>query len=117
MGSVAKPDREGNLLWSGVFAAVVLGLFIIGVPVAEAVFGNQGTNKPAYALTALSLLLAPFALVWLVGELHLAFSPRERVARGVVGWLLALACLAVLVVAAPFAFYILIVSLDGLFNG
>ncbi|KGN37675.1 hypothetical protein [Knoellia subterranea] len=115
MESVAKPEREGNLLWAGLFAGVVMGLFFFGVPVAEAVFGDQGTNKPAYALTVLALVLAPFALVWLVGELHLELSPRDRVARGIVGWLLALATLALLVVAAPLAFYILIVSLDGLF--
>lgn len=111
--SAAGRDR-GNLRWALLSAALVVGLFVTAATVSDNV-GATG-ERIAYGVLAFTVLLAPVALVWLVGELHLRWSPRGRLARAVVGWTLTALCLTLLVACAPFALYILILSLGSAFG-
>lgn len=113
----AGTTRRSNLPWAMLFAGVVAALWFVALPLLDRLGSGVGHNRAALAVTCAAIVLTPFALVWFVAEAHLAWSPRKRIARGVVGWLLALGTLAVLVLAAPIAFYIFIVSLDILLNG
>ncbi|MFW5473305.1 hypothetical protein ACOCJ5_08355 [Knoellia sp. CPCC 206450] len=117
MGTTTEPRRRGNLRWALLFAAVVLAQWFVGLPLLEAL-GRQDdrVDRTFYVLAALAIVSTPFALVWLVAEAHLRFSPRGRVARGVVGWSLALTCLAVLVHLAPVGLYLLVMSLAFAFG-
>ena len=110
MGTTTGPRRRGNLRWALLFAGVVLALWFVGLPVLDSLGADERQNRPFFALAAVTVLLTPVALVWVVGEAHLRWSPRDRVARGVVGWVLALACLGLLVWLAPVGLYLLVMS-------
>ena len=51
-----------------------------------------------------------------VGEVHLRWSPRARLARGLVGWTLTAATLALLLLAAPVVLYLLLLSAGATFG-
>ena len=116
MGTTRGSARRGNLRWALVLAGAVLGLWFVGLPVLDGLGPHDRPNKPLYALAAVAIVLAPIALIWVVGEAHLRFSPRGRVARGVVGWVLALACLGLLLYLAQPALYLLVMSLAFVFG-
>ena len=95
--------------WAALFAVAVVGMAMAAGSLIDRV-GETGT-RVAHGLVALAVVLAPFALLWIVAEAHLRWSPRERVARGVVGWMLVAACLALLLVCTPPAIYLVIMNL------
>ena len=111
MGTTTQPRRRGNLRWALLLTAVVLALWFVGLPVLDALGRDERENRPLHALVVVTLLLTPVTLVWVVGEAHLRWSPSGRVARGVVGWALAFACLGLLVWLAPVGLYLLVMSL------
>jgi hypothetical protein len=116
MATSTRSGRSGNLRWAGLLAGVVLALWFVGLPVLDGLGRDDRPNRPLYAVAAIAIVLAPIALIWVVGEAHLRFSPRGRVARTVVGWALALACLALLLYLAPAALYLLVMSLAFVFG-
>ncbi|KGN29643.1 hypothetical protein N798_12980 [Knoellia flava TL1] len=117
MGTTTEPERRGNLRWAMLFAGVVAALWFVALPLLSQFDSGVGHNRAALAVICAAIVLTPFALVWFVAEAHLEWSPRDRLARGVVGWVLALGTLAMLVLASPFAVYVFIVSLDILLHG
>ena len=108
--------HRSNLRWALLLAGSVLTLWFVVLPVLGGTGRDDRTETVVFALAAATILLAPVALIWVVGEAHLRWSPRGRVARGVVGWSLALACLALLLYLAPPALYLLVSTLAVLFG-
>lgn len=117
MATTTEQRRRGNLPWALLFAGMVLGLWFVGLPILESL-GREAdwVDRTFFAVAAHAIVMSPVALVWLVGEAHLRFSPRGRMARGVVGWSLVLLCLALLVYLAPPALYLLVMSLAFAFG-
>ena len=113
----AGTTRRSTLRWAMLFAGVVPALWFVALPLLGQFDSGVGHDRAALAVTCVAIVLTPFALVWFVAEAHLEWSPRDRLARGVVGWVLALGTLAMLVLAFPFAVYVFIVSLDILLHG
>ncbi|WP_156996625.1 hypothetical protein [Knoellia aerolata] len=116
MGTSPGSEHRGNLRWALLLAGAVLALWFVGLPVLGGVVRDDRPDRAMFALAAVTILLAPVALVWVVGEAHLRWSPRARGARGVVGWTLALACLGLLLWLAPPALYLLVSSLAVVFG-
>ncbi|MDT0212658.1 hypothetical protein Q9R29_02065 [Rothia sp. ARF10] len=104
----AGTTRRSNLPWAVGFALVLLVVFMLGSQLGNTTSGTL--RSVGWASVGTTVALSPFALIWLVGELHLRFSPRDRVLRGVVGWTLVLAVIALIVFVGPVALYIAIVS-------
>ncbi|WP_404386156.1 hypothetical protein LL946_06965 [Knoellia locipacati] len=101
---------RSNLPWALGFAALLVAM-LLAAPWVGAIW-----PKAPYAIFALVIVLTPVALVWVAGEAHLRWSPRDRVARGAAGWSLALVCLGLLVFLAPPGIYLLVMSLAYLFG-
>jgi hypothetical protein len=100
--------RRSNLRWAVGFAVVLSVVFTLGSRLGDTASGTL--RSVGWASVGTTVVLSPFALIWLVGELHLRFSPRDRVLRGVIGWALVLAVIALIVFVGPIALYIAIVS-------
>ena len=116
MGTSPNVRHRGNLRWALLLAGVVLGLWFVGLPLLAGLGPDDRPTKPLFAVATVTILLAPIALIWVVGEAHLRWSPRGRVARGIVGWTLALACLGVLLWLAPAALYLLVMYAGFVFG-
>ena len=114
MGDATGARRRGNLRWALLFAGLDVAVAYLAGWLTDRV-GDTGA-RVAWGAVALSVAVAPLALIWLLGELHLRWSPRGRLARGLVGWALAAACLALLLGCAPAGFYVLLMSLGYAFH-
>ena len=114
MGDVAGTRKRGNLRWAALFVVADIGLAAGAASLIDKV-GATGT-RVAYGFVALAVALAPVALLWIVGEAHLRWSPRGRVARGLVGWTLVALYAGVIVLCAPTAFFVFIMSLAYAFH-
>lgn len=102
---VTAPRRShSNLPLALAFAVAVVALFLMA-PHTEPI-----SARAPYVAVSLSIVLSPLALIWVVGEVHLRFSPRAPLPRAVVGWTLALACLGLCLALAPPALYVLLMS-------
>ena len=112
MEARVKQQRGGNLRWAVALAGGLVALWVAGLPLVSVLGGPRVT----YCLMVLVLVVAPFALVWLVGETHLRWSPEGRAARTLVGWILAAATLTLLVLVAPVALYLLVHSAGYVFG-
>lgn len=96
------------------FGGFVLATWAAGLSVARA--SDPTVMRVGSGVIALSILLAPVALVWVVGEAHGRWSPRRPLARGLVGGTLWIAVLSLILACAPFALYGLIASLGNAFG-
>jgi hypothetical protein len=111
---VSGTRARGNLRWAVHFAVVDLGLAMAAGSLIDRV-GATGT-RVAHGLVALTIALAPVAFLWIVAEAHLRWSPRGRVARGIIGWTLVATCIVLLLSCAPVAFYLFIMNLGYAFH-
>jgi len=114
VADVAGTRNRGNLRWAALFAVTVLAVAYAAGWLTNRVDGAG--ERIAWGVVALTFALAPIALIWLVGEVHLRWSPRDGVPRGVVGWSLAVLCLGLILFCAPYALYIFIFSLGSAFG-
>ena len=116
MGTTTRQGQRSNFDRAALFAGAVAALWFVVLPVLDLFSPEEGWNRPALVVTVVAIALTPFALVWFVAESHLRWSPRDRVPRAVVGWTIALGTLALLVCAAPFAIYLVLMNLAVLFR-
>ena len=97
---VVRTRGAGNGRRSLALLGVALGLWAVCFWLMGDDGGADGGGSVVRVLLPVAVLVSTVALVWVTGEAHLRWSPARGPSRALVGWVLAVACLAVCLVVA-----------------